>query len=102
MKFQLIILYRASCLHASMGKLASLKFSHPPKKTRRGLMIKSLQKRAATLPQMRRQPKRPLRGQLKTHKKAPRNLGLQWPARDMNSNLLILPRWSSSSHLDSL
>jgi hypothetical protein len=102
MKFQLIILYRASCLHASMGKLASLKFSHPPKKTRRGLMIKSLQKRAATLPQMRRQPKRPLRGQLKTHKKDPRNLGQQWLARDMNSNLLILPRWSSSYHLDSL
>jgi hypothetical protein len=102
MAFQLIIRYRLSYLYPLMGKMASLKLRHPPKKTRRGLMIKSSQKRAATLPQTRRQPKRRRKGQLKTHKKDPRNLGQHWQVRVMNSNLLILPRWSSSSHLDSL
>jgi len=84
--------------------MAPRRSSTPPKRTRRGLMSKSSQRRAATLPQMRRQANRPLRRHQQTHKMGPRNPGQHWPARVMRSNnyLILLPRWSSSSHLDSL
>jgi hypothetical protein len=61
--FQITFLIRASWQHPSKGKIASQRFSIPPKKTRRGPMIKSSQKKVATLPQMRTHPKRPQRGQ---------------------------------------
>jgi len=84
--------------------MSPLRSRTPPKRTRRDLMSKSSQRRAATLPQMRRQAKRPLRWHPQTHKKGPRNPGQQWPARVMRSNklLILLPRWSSSYPLDSL
>ena len=60
--FQINARIRLSSQHQLKGMMASQRLRIPPKKTRRGLMIKSLQKKAATLPQMRTHPKKPLQG----------------------------------------